>query len=251
MIRKIFIYKFFYRSFLARLILGFISLLVKRTRRMDLSHISFYTDEIAIGPVQQPEALLLFSIVKTVNPKTIVEFGFYRGHSAFNFLQALAPDAALYSYDISEESKMIALKYFPRVSNFFYINKSQEDFSHSDIHNRTIDLVFFDASHDLESNKKTFIAIKNYLSDEAIICIHDTGLWNKDLFTASHYKFVKDKGEKFWITDKFYAHQNDERKFVNWILDNYPSFQAIHFHSVRSLRHGLSILQAQRKLITA
>ena len=33
-----------------------------------------------------------------------MEFGFFHGHSAFNFLQALPPDARLFSYDIDPDS---------------------------------------------------------------------------------------------------------------------------------------------------
>ena len=39
--------------------------------------------------------------------------------------------------------------------------------------------------------------------------------------------------------------------FVNWILDTYPAFQAVHFHSMQTLRHGLSLLQQNRRLSIA
>jgi len=243
--------KLFYHSSSARKCIGFISHLVGRSKNISISHLISYTDENAIGPLQQPEALLLFSIVKTTLPQTIVEFGFFHGHSAFNFLQAMPKDARLYSYEISNESAQRAAKEFPKDGRFKFLHKSQTDFCALDVENRSIDLVFFDAAHELGLNQKTFELIYPCLSNESIVCIHDTGLWNKTHFLDIHSDFVKEQNGKHWINESSYAHQNEERMFVNWILDTYPAFQAVHFHSMQTLRHGLSILQQNRKLSVA
>jgi predicted O-methyltransferase YrrM len=248
---KPFLRKLFFRSPAARQLIGIVSVTSGRTVPLGVSHLTAYSDRQAIGPLQQPEALLLFSIVRTVIPKTIVEFGFYQGHSAFNFLQAMAPDAYLFSYDISDESLRIANTDFAAHSHFRFLHKSQTDFLHSDIDNRMIDLLFFDASHDLQLNQQTFEAVVSALSEDSIVCIHDTGLWNKDHCSEIHRNFIQEQGSNHWVDSASYAHQNDERIFVNWILDTYPAFQAIHFHSMNSLRHGLSVLQRKRKLKTA
>jgi hypothetical protein len=240
--------KFFYRSSFARYCISFVSNLIGRTQSLDISHINSYVDQKSIGPLQQPEALLLYSIVKTTLPQTIVEFGFFHGHSAFNFLQAMPEHARLYSYEISDESAERAAKEFPRDGRFKFIHKSQTDFCPTDIDSRKIDLVFFDAAHDLKLNQQTFELIYPYLSAEAILCIHDTGLWNKEHFLEVHSNFVRSDSGKNWVDKSSYAHQNEERMFVNWILDTYPAFQAVHFHSMQTLRHGLSILQQNRKL---
>ena len=111
--------------------------------------------------------------------------------------------------------------------------------------------MFFDAAHDLKLNQQTFELLYPSLTAEAILCIHDTGLWNKAHFLDFHSNFVRSDSGKNWINESSYAHQNEERMFVNWILDTYPSFQAVHFHSMQTLRHGLSILQQNRKLSVA
>lgn len=240
----------FYRSFVARQIIGWLSVGLGRTASLGVSHLATYNDRRAIGPLQQSEALLLFSIVKTVLPMTLVEFGFYQGHSAFNFLQAMPPGARLFSYDVSADSLEIARKDFSRYPNFKFLHKSQTDFRHADIDHRPIDLVFFDASHDLSLNQQTFQSIYPALSEDSIICIHDTGLWNKGCFEPMHHQFVEQQGHQYWLDDVSYAHQNSERKFVNWILDTHPAFQSVHFHSSKSLRHGLTVLQGRRTLAT-
>lgn len=200
-----------------------------------------------MGPVQQSEALLLFALVKTVVPRTLVEFGFFDGHSAFNFLQAMAADARLFSFDISAETAQIAEADFPKDPRFLFIRKSQTEFCPADIENRMIDFVFIDASHDLQLNQQTFERIYPALSSDAIICIHDTGLWHKDCFEPLHEEIAK-QNRSGWVDDCTYAPHNDERRFVNWIADVYPAFQCVHFHSTRVLRHGLSILQRAKKL---
>lgn len=243
--------KFFYCSSFARYCISFISNLVGRTQSVDVSHINSYVDQKSIGPLQQPEALLLYSIVKMTLPQTIVEFGFFNGHSAFNFLQAMPKNAQLYSYEISDKSAKRAAKEFPKDGRFKFLHKSQTEFCPADIDKRTVDLVFFDAAHDLKLNQQTFELIYPSLSAEAILCIHDTGLWNKEYFLDIHSTFVHEQGNKHWINESSYAHQNEERMFLNWILDTYPAFQAVHFHSMQTLRHGLSILQQNRKLTIA
>jgi predicted O-methyltransferase YrrM len=248
---KHFCRKVFYRFSIARSLIGLASVGSGRTDSLGVSHLLTYTDKKAIGPLQQPEALLLFSIVRTVIPKTIVEFGFHHGHSAFNFLQAMSPDAYLYSYDISQESFEIAKSDFSQYKQFCFLHKSQTEFLQADIDHRIVDLVFFDASHDLQLNQQTFQAVYPALSDESIVCIHDTGLWNKEFFLDVHDDFSKQRSGGRWMDNTFYAHQNDERIFVNWILDVYPRFQSVHLHSSQCLRHGLSILQQIRKLKTA
>lgn len=46
-----------------------------------LLNLGFYREESAFGPLQREEALLLAAVVRVLRPRTIVEFGFSRGHS--------------------------------------------------------------------------------------------------------------------------------------------------------------------------
>ncbi len=101
---KSLIRRLFYRSTLFRMIVGGASILVKRTQSLGISHLLSYANADALGPIQRDEAVALFGLVRTLRPKTVVEFGFFHGHSAFNFLCALDGDARLYSYDPSDDA---------------------------------------------------------------------------------------------------------------------------------------------------
>ena len=79
----------------------------------DIRHLKDYQEDWS-GPIQSDEALFLYSLVRVVRPKTIVEFGFYKGHSAVNFLKAMPYDGILYSFDCApgaaEDAKKIGDK---------------------------------------------------------------------------------------------------------------------------------------------
>lgn len=237
----------FYRFGWIRYILGFYKYITDERAAIGVGHLLCYRNEDAVGPVQRDEALLLFSIVKMVRPRLMLEFGFYRGQSAFNFLQALSNDSKLVSFDISSESEKIAHADFTRYKNFTFHKKSQTDIVPDDVFNEEVDFVFFDCTHDLEMNKRTLEKTLPLLSEAAIIAVHDTGLWNKALFQKPHCRFVTRKPDNWLDNHTFQPHQ-EERKFVNWILREHPAFSQIHFHSLRIIRHGITILQYTRPL---
>lgn len=138
---------------------------------------------------------------------------------------------------------MISKQFFQKDDRFHCIFKSQDQFPPGDIDNRPIDIVFLDASHDLEVNRKTFLRILPCLSDSSLLIIHDTGLWNKEFFTEVHQAFAKSGQVGKWLDSERFAHQPDERFFVEWIIKEFPDFRAIFFHSDTCLRHGLTVLQ--------
>jgi len=138
-----------FSSNLSRTLLAWLLWITRRTKPVGTSHLSGYREEDAIGPLQQSEALLLFAIVRTTAPKTIVEFGFLNGHSSWNFLKAGSEDMRLFSYDISDDSRKIAAGEISRDRRFKFVFKSQTEFHAEDIEHRKIDIVFFDASHNL------------------------------------------------------------------------------------------------------
>lgn len=204
--------------------------------RYSLGHLRHF-GEYVVGPIQRDEALFMYALVKMVDPKTVVEFGFYEGASATNFLKAMSSDARLYSYEISNASMRFARKI--RDPRFRFILKSLTEFAPSDIDNRPIDLVFFDASHDLDINLATFEKIKGVLSEKALVIVHDTGAWYGDfkgLETPQGHFLNGPAGSG-------YIHQPGERAFVNYLKENMNDFDQIHLHAVSKFRHGLTVLQ--------
>lgn len=219
------------------------------SRRVRAMHLATYDQEHSMGPLQRDEALLLLAVTRTIAPRTVVEFGFFQGHSAFNFMQALDDDALLVSFDVSDVSARHARRAFGGRRNFRFLQKSQTDFAPADADNRPVDLVFLDAAHDLELNQATWRNLQPALAPDAIIAIHDTGLWSREHFLPIHAEFAAKQPEA-WVDGERFAHQPGEREFVNWILAEYPQFGAMHFHTTRRLRHGLTLLQRQLALET-
>lgn len=237
----------FYRSGIFQNVVGFFSILSGRTKGMGISHLASYKENNAIGPLQRDEAIALFGIIRSLRPKVVVEFGFFHGHSAFNFLQALPADSQLFSYDIDPESIKRANSEFRFDRRLTFIGKSQTAFDVSDIRHQKIDFIFFDAAHELDLNQETFHKVAAHLAPEGMIAVHDTGLWPREHFASIHHQFEREMpGE--WVTEDLYAHQPGERQFIDWILSENPDFSAIHFHSTGTLRHGFSLLQRKRSL---
>jgi hypothetical protein len=217
--------------------------------RYRTDHLWLFREELTMGPVQRDEALLLFALTKIQRPQVIVEFGFHYGHSAFNFLQAMPSTSKLYSYDIDETARQIALSRFRRFPNFQFLHKSQADFCVADIGNQLIDLCFLDASHNLEINKVTFRKLEASLAPGAVIVVHDTGTWVKDFFRPIQAELASECRDR-WLNENEFQPCKEEREFVNWVLANCPGFSEIHLHSKRTLRNGFTLIQRTQPLPT-
>ena len=208
-----------------------------KNEKYNLSHLVQETQYVS-GPLQDDEALFLYGLVKTLKPKTVVEFGFRFGFSAWNFLKSLDSDARLYSYDINNDNPQAPAHSDKRFK--FYL-KSMTEFNSNDIDNRLIDIALIDAGHVYDINIITYKLLLDKMSLNSVIIVHDTGVH----FDES-YLCACDSGTKYCGGQ----HQPDNRKFVNWIQENYPDWQMIHFHSFNIYRHGLTILQRKYKLGT-
>ena len=207
-----------------------------------------YTNSDALGPLQKDEAIFLYSIIKCVCPRIVVEFGFHKGHSAFAIANALDQNSLFITCDISHESEKIFKKHF---KNYKFIKFILEDMSkinfRSIITEKKIDLVFFDAVHDFEINKTAFININEFLLDDSLIIIHDTGLWKKEMMNLNQEKALRTINHKYLGPDLI-AHQIDERKFSNYLVSEH-NFNPLHIHTLNKIRHGLTILQKGKGLL--
>jgi hypothetical protein len=185
--------------------------------------------------LQKDEALCLYSLVKMTNPKVIVEFGFFRGFSAKNFLASMANDCILYSYDPDPKSRPFVQRI--KDKRFKFVFKKGEEFSPVDIKHKPIDFVLIDAEHNLRSNVRIFNKIKGFLTPNSVIAVHDTGLYYREFKSET---WTVPGG---YLVGKGYVHQPEERVFVNYLKFAYPAYQQIHLHSTRVGRMGLTILQ--------
>lgn len=209
-------------------------------------HLARFREEEALGPIQREEALLLFALVRMLRPRTVVEFGFHRGHSALNFLAALPDGAELHSYDIDPQAKELAAVFLRavggRAGRFRFHGKDQREFSASDVGGRSVDLVLLDASHDLGINRTTFDRVAPAMTEGGILAVHDTGVWLRSQMDAAHLAWAE-ASDGVWIGPNEFSPWPEERRFVRWVVDEHPGWAPLHLHTTRTLRHGLTLLQ--------
>jgi predicted O-methyltransferase YrrM len=209
----------------------------------DISHLALFS-EVADGPIQREEALFLYSLLRVVRPRTVVEIGFLDGGSALNFLCALDADARLYSFDIDERCIPIARDRFGHDPRFTFRVRSQAELSPDDIDGREADFVFLDASHELDLNRLTFQRLLPLMAPNAILAVHDTGTIPRHFVRPDHYWNESEIG---WMDDEREV-MPGERAFMNWLLDEHPEFSQVHFHSQQTVRCGLTVLQRSAAL---
>ena len=204
----------------------------------DLAHLALL-EEVTAGPVARDEALFLHALVRVIRPRTVLEIGFLRGDSAFNFLCALDADARLYSIDVDPACADIAARRFGDDPRFVFRVRSQEMLTRDDIDGRLADFVFFDGAHDLGLNQAAFERVRGLVSPDAIVAIHDTGAIPRAFAPPGHWALDL---PEYWSPAGF-EHQPEERAFVNWLLEEHPEFSQVHLHSQWAIRHGLTLVQ--------
>jgi predicted O-methyltransferase YrrM len=212
-----------------------------------LSFLSRFPDhEVVIGPLQRPEALFIHSLVLVLRPKRIVELGFYKGDSCAA-LAAAAQEinrltgfqhSNVESYDIrvnNDDEARIVSEYPGTVVRVM---------DQLDVHNvegGEIDFLFIDAAHNLAINKDTWTRLEPRLSPNAMVMVHDTGLWVDAYRPSSISRQGMDGVIRGDVTGCF--HQPDEVAFVKWVTKTYTSWTKMDFMSVHAFRHGFTLLQ--------
>ena len=68
----------------------------------NLSHLTQDSRQYVGGPIQDDEALVLYSIIKCMRIKTVLETGGDSGYSAKNFTEAVGPDGLVFCCDIKD-----------------------------------------------------------------------------------------------------------------------------------------------------
>lgn len=190
-------------------------------------------EEDALGPVQRDEALFLFGLMRVLRPRVIVEFGYLEGVSA-RVLQE-GSGGRVFSFDCNPRIPDCTI---PGVT---LVRKRQEDFEWQDVdvNPAVVDVVFFDAGHDLKSSMTAFNRIEDFIGPRGVLIVHDTGTWSESHMQPAHHSFRSP-----WLSGAIpreKVHRPDERRFVNWLTES--GWSAVNFHSQNCLRHGLTILQ--------
>jgi hypothetical protein len=138
--------------------------------KYDLSHLTQDENQKVWGPIQDDEALFLYSIIRGCRLTRILEIGGLSGYSAKNFLQALSfsKEGILYTCDINPVPVL--------ADNHKVIIKNALNLTLSDVDNKPLDLIFFDC-HDIIQLEIFKIFVKyNIINDDTILALHDTNL---------------------------------------------------------------------------
>lgn len=196
----------------------------------DLTHLIQQENQNVSGPIQDDEALFIYSIIRGCRLERILEIGGLNGYSGKNFLQALSYSnkGILYTCDINDVPKL--------GENHKVIVKNALDLSKDDLDNKTLDLVFFDCHDIIQLNIYEKLLKNNIIDDKTILALHDTNL---------HYSPYQHCG-KYISADDGYAHQQVERHMVNIFKEKgYDIFSistdATKHNADFPVRHGITV----------
>jgi predicted O-methyltransferase YrrM len=197
----------------------------------DLTHLN-QSHQNVWGPIQDDEALFLYSIIRGMRIERILEIGGLSGYSGLNFLQAVkyTDKGIVYTCDINQVPKL--------AKNHKVIIKNALNITLDDLDNLPIELIFFDC-HDMVQMYIFHHLVKNGLiTDKTVLALHDTNL---------HYSPYNRWGP-FIEKENGYAHQTVERNMVNIFKDlGYDIFSISTDQTKHSnefpIRHGISVCQ--------
>ena len=147
----------------------------------DLSHLTQGDMQMVMGPIQDDEALFLYSIIKGMRLKTIMEIGFGDGYSAKNFLKAVGNDGLVISIDNGDWVYNIQ-------ENHIGICKDAGLVEKEDLPVDKLDMIFFDC-HNYECQISLFDKLRtaNIITNKTVLALHDTNTWiHNNIIVHSH-----------------------------------------------------------------
>jgi len=201
----------------------------------DLSHLTQPADQAVMGPIQDDEALFLYSIIRGMRLKRILEVGGLSGYSAANFLKALQGEGRVYTVDIHELS--------PLADNHKVVVKNALDLTHNDLDDEAVDLLFFDC-HDYNVQMSLFVKLQEQqiINDSTVLALHDTNL-HPQQFVSWAYP-----------VEGGYVHVAVERRMVNDFkrmgYDIFSLHTKLQVHDKEfPYRHGVTICQKFRPMV--
>jgi len=206
--------------------------------KYNLSHLIQNEDQNVSGPIQDDEALFLYSIIRGCRIERILEIGGGNGDSAINFLHALSysKNGILYTCDLypvpvfGENHKVI-------VKNALHMTIDEID-------NKPLDLIFFDCHDMVQLEIYNKFVDNKIINDNTILALHDTNL---------HYPPYQHCGV-YIEKENGYAHQPVERHMVNvFKLLGYDIFSISTDHTKHSpdfpVRHGMTVCRKFKMLL--
>lgn len=236
-----------YASFLGRLATVYAHLSEPNNDKYDTSHLSQGIGQYVVGCVQDDEALLLFSVVRGMLMRDILEVGGLSGYSAKNFLRALPPVGA---ERVRGRVVTIDLNQVPKMGdNHITIQKPAGKVTEGDLRNtipdlEVFDMVFFDAHHyDEQMALLEMLQRASLVNDDTILAFHDTNVKPRAIGITDIT--AKDETGKTGFVDCV-----DERQMVRALAKDYQIFQLHPPHNRCDgdvkFRHGITLLQKKQ-----
>ena len=203
--------------------------------KYDLSHLTQEDNQIVVGPIQDDEALFLYSLIRVKRIKCVLEIGGLNGYSSINFIKAMEFDKKkykLFTCDINEVPKINI--------NHFIIKKDVKELNVKDIFNSKIELLFLDCHTLTQYDIFRKFLVKGNIDENTIIALHDTNL---------HYQTIWNKNG-----EENHVHQPVERKIVNLLKNKGYDIFCLHTNKNKHskefpFRHGITICQIFKKLV--
>lgn len=206
--------------------------------KYDLSHLTQEPEQNVWGPIQDDEALFLYSIIRCSRLSRILEIGGLNGYSARNFLQAmdLSKNPVLYTCDLTPVPKL--------ADNHKIIVKNALHLTKEDLDNTELDMIFFDCHDYVQIDIFFKLKEQNLIGENTIIALHDTNL---------HYS-PYNKWGKYIPKEDGYAHQEVERFMVNMFKNQ--GYDTFSLHTTKDkhndefpIRHGITVCRKFKKLL--
>jgi predicted O-methyltransferase YrrM len=200
----------------------------------DLSHLTQPEKQNVVGPIQDDEALFLYSLIRTMRLKRILEIGGDVGYSATNFLKAIGGDGIVYTVDLKPTPSL--------AKNHKVIVKNALLLEPADIDQAPLDLIFFDC-HEYNVQMSLFIRLqeRQIINDHTVLALHDTNL-HPQQFVPWAYP-----------VEGGYVHQPVERRMSNDFKR--MGYDVLSLHTRLSahdemlpFRHGLTVCQKFRPM---
>ena len=198
------------------------------TQPPDLRHLTQPPDQRVLGPIQDDEALFLYSILKAMRLSRVLEIGGLQGYSAANFLAGVGAEGILYTVDVNHVATI--------AENHRFIHKNALEVTKEDVDNLPVDLVFFDCHDMVQMDIYHNFVRDGIITDNTILALHDTNL---------HYAPFNVWGP-YIASEGGFAHQEVERKMVNSFkklgYDIFSLHTTAEKHSEAfPFRHGVSV----------
>jgi hypothetical protein len=201
-----------------------------------LEHLTQPQNQNVSGPIQDDEALFMYSIIIGKRISRILEIGGLNAYSANNFLQAMhLVKGTLYTVDINPVKKL--------ADNHKVIQKNVLHLTTEDVDNLPLEFVFFDCHDMVQMDMYHLLVQKGIINDNTILALHDTNLQYPPHGTYG-WPVKNEPG---------LAHQPVERTMVNLFKEIGNDIFLLHttpdkHHENFLYRHGITICQKFKPL---